>query len=437
MNLSGIFNKISPKKALVIGDFMLDTYTLGQAGRISPEAPVAVVKVESVQQRPGGAGNVVLNLRSLGMEVAAVGRLGSDDSGEKLLDSLKEEGVLVDGCVVQSCYKTPVKNRIIAANQQMVRIDYEEDALLPEQMEQQVIEALPKLLDDVSVVAISDYGKGFLTDTLLAELIGLARRLGIPVIADPKGIDFSKYAGSTLIKPNFSEAVAVSGLDARADLDLIAKNVLSSSKCDRLIITRSEKGLSLFDKEGNRQDFPVAIRKVKDVTGAGDTVLAVITFILANGLPLSDACRMANIAAGLAVEELGCARITLQALAKRLLEEDVENKVFDDQHIYALKEVLNGRDVVLLGIDEGTEVSADLLKSIRSCKQGGRDLILYLRDKDPCPELIHILTTLKEVDYLIHHGESFRKLCRMIHPSLVYIFGKGKLQTIEEPALLM
>ncbi len=207
--------------------------------------------------------------------------------------------------------------------------------------------------------------------------------------------------------------------------------------CDRLVITRSEKGLSAFDKKGNREDFPVKIRKVKDVTGAGDTVLAILTFALASEPPMSAACRLANIAAGLAVEELGCARITLQALAERLLEEDVENKVFDDQHLYALQEVLKGRNVVLMGIEENTEVSSELLKSIRKCKEGGRDLILYLRDQKPCGELIHILTSLKDVDYLIHHGESFRKLCRMIHPAKLYIFGEGKLRSIEEPAFLM
>ncbi len=437
MNLSGIFNKITRKRVLVIGDFMLDAYTIGQAKRISPEAPVAVVKVERTEERPGGAGNVALNLKSLGLDVAAIGRLGADDSGKRLAASLKSEGILMEGCAIQGSYNTPVKNRVIASNQQIVRIDYEETTSLPEQLEQQVIEALPKLLEEVSAVAISDYGKGFLTDTLLAALIKLARKNSIPVITDPKGADFSKYAGSTLIKPNFAEAAAVSGLDANADLDLIAQSVLNRSMCDRLIITRSEKGLSAFDKKGNREDFPVKIRKVKDVTGAGDTVLAILTFALANGLPIPAACRLANIAAGLAVEELGCARITLQALAERLLEDDVENKVFDDQHLYALQEVLKGRDVVLMGIEENTKVSIDLLKAIRTCKESGRDLILYLRDQKPCRDLIHILTGLKEVDYLIHHGESFRKLCRMIHPAKVYIFGEGKLSTIEEPAFLM
>lgn len=437
MQISKLFNKISMRKVLVAGDFMQDAYTFGHAGRISPEAPVAVVKVKDIEKRPGGAGNVALNLRSLGLDVAAVGRLGADDAGNHLQSLLSEEGVMTQGCVVQRAYQTPVKNRIIASNQQIVRVDYEEAAPLPEELEQQVIETLPKLLEGVSAVAISDYGKGFLTAALLSALIAEARRRKIPVITDPKGLDFSKYAGSTLIKPNFSEALAASGLKSNAGLDEIAASVFNMAKCGQLIITRSEKGISSFDAKGNRIDYPAKIRKVKDVTGAGDTVLALLTFAFSNNFSLSEACHLANSGAGLAVEELGCAKITLQDLAKRLWEDDTENKVFDDKHLHALKEILKGKEVALLGIDENTFLSSDLLRAIQKCKESGRDLILYLRDKEPCSELIHMLSCLKEVDFLIHHGEGFKKLCRMIHPAHVYIFAEGKLQTLEEPALLI
>lgn len=192
VKLSGMLSRFSPVRVLVIGDFMLDTYTTGKVKRISPEAPVSVLHVQKEESRPGGAGNVVLNLVSLGAKVIAVGRIGYDVAGEQLRDSLESEGVDTENIFLQKGYKTPVKNRLIADAQQVLRVDCETVSSLPESIEEQVLERLSPILDKVNIVAISDYGKGFLSKALLKKIIEMSREKEIPVIVDPKGDDFSK-----------------------------------------------------------------------------------------------------------------------------------------------------------------------------------------------------------------------------------------------------
>lgn len=435
MKLSQIFQCIKPVKILLAGDLIVDTYTFGRAKRISPEAPVAVVHVTSVENRPGGAGNVALNLRSLGAEVVLLARVGSDEPGSCLKEALEKERVQLQGVVIQKQMATPVKNRIIAASQQMVRIDYEEVVPLSEEQERHLIEQLPSLLDGVDVVAISDYGKGFLTKTLLSSLISLARKKKIPVVTDPKGTDFSKYAGSTLLKPNYGEALAVAGLSDEAELEEIAARVVKASSVDSLLITRSEKGISYFPADGERQDYPVKIRAVKDVTGAGDTVLAMLTFAMANGFPISVACQLSNIAAGLAIEVVGCARITLSQLAERLLQEDRENKIFEEDHLFALEEVLRGRACTLLAVEEGKAENLSLFKAICELRHENTALIVLV--KEPSELVIHLLAAMKEVDYLVVHGESLGKVARQLEPKNVCLFSNGNLQKIEKASLLV
>lgn len=277
VKLTETLRYVNPNKILVIGDFLLDTYTMGQVKRISPEAPVAVLKVEHEEHRPGGAGNVVLNLLSLGASVVAVGRIGSDPMGEALRHALSSERVDVRGLFVQQCYPTPVKNRVIANNQQIVRIDRETIIPLPHPLELDVFALLPELLQDVDLIAISDYGKGFLTKKVLQAVIHEGRARGIPLIADPKGNDFSKYAGVTILKPNLGETYAAANMLPDESLEDAAHRILSKVEVEVLMVTRAESGISLFFKGGDRRDFPVKIREVKDVTGAGDTVLAVFS----------------------------------------------------------------------------------------------------------------------------------------------------------------
>ncbi len=421
-HLTGAFSRLGPAKVLVIGDLMLDTYTIGKAHRISPEAPVAVIRVQREEQRPGGSGNVALNLISLGAEVIIVGRVGQDSAAAMLRHVLEQEGVACRGIFAQAGFQTPIKNRIIADNQQIVRVDHEQFTPLPEMLEQQIIEALPAMLEGVKAVAISDYGKGFLSRPLLEALIELAKARGIPTLVDPKGVDFSKYGGADLLKPNLQEAIAAAGLGAEAPLEHIAAKILKAAQVGQLLITRSESGMSLFSTDGSQLDFPVRAHEVKDVTGAGDTVLAMLACCIANQLSTSEAIHMANLAAGIAIEHFGCARVSLSQLARRLLKQDIANKVFDEEHLFALQEALRGNSFALLGVHSSQGLTSRIFSSIRQLGQReGWTLLVYIRDPDPSAEFIDILASLHDVDFIILKKESLSHLCKSIAPDEVYV----------------
>ncbi|MCX6990245.1 MAG: D-glycero-beta-D-manno-heptose-7-phosphate kinase [Chlamydiae bacterium] len=440
VKLIGMLSRFNPVKVLVIGDFMLDTYTTGKVKRISPEAPVSILLVQKEESLPGGAGNVALNLASLGAKVFAVGRVGCDIAGDELRESLEKEGVNIDGIVYQKGCKTPVKNRLIADSQQVLRVDFETITPLPDDIEQQIIEQLPELLDKVQIVAISDYGKGLLSRSLLSEVISLAKKRNIPVIVDPKGDDFTKYFGATVIKPNLTEAIAAAKLSPSASLDEVAASLLKISESEMLLITRSEAGMSLYHKSGSSLDFPVRSKEVKDVTGAGDTVLAMISVAMANMLDIKYAAQLANIAAGLAIERLGCARINLSDMSERLLEFDVDNKIFDEEHLFALQQALKGKRYIVLGLESHQGMSTAIFKSIR--KLASRDeemkLIVYVMDNHPDEEFVSLLSSLAEVDFIVLKCESLMNLCEIIHPHQVYVMeNSDKLILLDHATALL
>lgn len=439
VKLSGMLSRFSPVRVLVIGDFMLDTYTTGKVKRISPEAPVSVLHVQKEESLPGGAGNVVLNLVSLGTKVIAIGRVGYDAAGEQLRDSLESEGVDINPLILQKGYKTPVKNRLIADSQQVLRVDFETLTPLPEDLESEVIQSLPSLFENVQVIAVSDYGKGFLTHSLLKQVIDLAREKEIPVIVDPKGEDFSKYYGATIIKPNLAEAYAAAKLPMHAPLDAVASVILESCGVEMVLITRSEAGISLFNRDGQRFDFPVRSKEVKDVTGAGDTVLSMISIALANKLDIKHGAQLANIAAGMAIERLGCARVSLSEMAGRLLEFDVENKIFDEEHLFALQQVLKGKRYTVLGVDSTSGISTALFRSLRklSSRDSEKKLIVYVRDNDPDEEFISLLSSLSGVDFIVLKCESLKNLCDIIHPHQVFSIEEEKLIMLDHATALL
>ncbi len=311
---------LKPCKVLVAGDLMLDRYTIGQAKRISPEAPVPVLSVKEERTLPGGAGNVALSLKAAGADVTLLGQVGSDHAGEELLALLKEEGVETHAVMVNQKGVTSHKQRLIADFQQLLRVDREEVRALPEPAENLLIERLPTLVEHVDVVAISDYAKGFLSRRLLSALIQAGRAAGKPVIIDPKGVDYTKYRGATLVKPNLKEALEASGSDESVAIEEVAKRLFKRSGTDHLLITRSEDGISIFEQNGEHKNFPVRIREVNDVTGAGDTVLAMLTMAFANQWSMDDAAELANIGAGIAIEHLGCHRVTCEQLEARVEE---------------------------------------------------------------------------------------------------------------------
>ncbi len=433
VKLSRIFSRINPVRVGVVGDFMYDTYTIGKVRRISPEAPVPILHVQKEEGLPGGAGNVVLNLVSLGAHVVAIGRVGADIAGDGIVKSLLAEGVNVEGIIIQTPYQTPVKNRLIADAQQVIRVDFEAISMIPESTEQEVVERLPRLLDGIDILAISDYGKGFLSPSLLMALIEMAKVRGIPVIVDPKGDDFTRYQGATVLKPNLQEAYAAAKLSHQASLEQVAEALFKKVSVDLLMITRSEAGISLFSRYGERCDFPVRSKAVKDVTGAGDTVLAMVSVALGNKLEIADAAQLANIAAGIAIEQLGCARINLSDLASRLLEFDVDNKVFDEDHLFALQQALKDKHYIVLGIHSTQGITTMLFRSIRQLASRDPDtkLIVYVRDSNPDEEFISLLSSLAEVDFVVLKCESLKNLCEIIRPQEVFVIDHLNLVALD------
>lgn len=417
-----ILSRLKSAKILVIGDMLLDAYTIGKARRISPEAPVAIVNVIHEEYRAGGAGNVILNLLSLGAEVCAIGRIGNDWAGETFKEALKGENVGTHLIFSQKGYLTPVKNRIIADNQQIVRIDHEQVTALDPDLEREIIDHLPQALDGVKIVAISDYGKGFLSDSLLAALIKLASAKGIPIITDPKGHHFVKYKGTTIIKPNLSEAFAAAKLPTTAPLEEVAAAVLEQTEAALLMVTRSEAGISLFDDDGGRFDFPVQVKEVKDVTGAGDTVLAMLSYALANELTYGEAAQLCNVAAGIAIEHVGCARVTLSELALRLFENNRGHKVFDPEHLFVLQEMIKQKAYRLLILPELEQLTPSLFQSIKEIAAEGDPVLIFIEEIDQKQAFVEMISSLREVSFIVLHLDSLRDLCQSSAPKATYLY---------------
>ena len=302
---------LSRAQVLVVGDAMLDRYFFGDVERISPEAPVPVVRVTREEARLGGAANVALNIKSLGAAVTLVTVVGNDEPALKLQQLLREKGV--DSILgTDAKLNTCVKLRIIARAQQVVRVDFESP---PDH------EVLAAMLSDYSralprqdVVLFSDYGKGGLAH--IPRMIELARAAGKPVLVDPKGVDYVRYSGATVITPNRSElSQVVGGWTSEEQLHERAQRLRESLRVDSLLLTRSEEGMSLFDAAGHVRVTAKA-REVFDVTGAGDTVIAVVATMLACGMTLRDALPLANHAAGLVVGKFGTASVSYAELFK-------------------------------------------------------------------------------------------------------------------------
>jgi D-glycero-beta-D-manno-heptose-7-phosphate kinase len=438
VKLTGTFSKLGPFRAVVFGDFMLDRYTTGRVKRISPEGPVTILEVEKESSQPGGAGNASLNILAMGAKkVFAIGRIGKDDAGKELLEDLQNEGVDTSFFALQEEFATPVKNRLIASAQQLIRVDHERIQPLDKKLEETLIKRLPEILSCCDVVALSDYNKGFLSESFLAAIIKEANQRVIPIIVDPKGEDFTKYRHATVIKPNEKEAYLASQCPQGTSLADVANRLLQQTESRTILITRSQEGMSLFDQGGDRFDLPVKVREVKDVTGAGDTVLAVICSAIANGLNIQHAAMLANVAAGIAIEKIGCAQISLSQLARRLLEMDVESKIFDRDHLFALERVLIERTFALFLYDSKEGVTTALISALRklSC-QSEDDVIVFIQDENPNEEVIEILSSLNEVDFIVLGVKNFRRILEFGAKGSMYQLKNGLLATISEKETL-
>jgi D-beta-D-heptose 7-phosphate kinase/D-beta-D-heptose 1-phosphate adenosyltransferase len=322
-----LIGEFSRKRFLVIGDLMLDEFIWGKVSRISPEAPVPVVNVASESYYPGGAGNVACNLRAFTPYTMVLGRVGADRYGCQLLELLRKSGIDTAGVQQDGAVSTTVKTRIIARNQQVVRVDREFPAPLGPEQAAEAGEFLERTIADIDGIVVADYGKGFLTQPFADRVSEIARRNGKILAVDPHPHTSIVWRGATAIKPNRLEAFLAAGLppsdpvtpvlDDEALLEA-GRRLRDRWNTSCLLITLGEHGMLLFEGDGGPHHLPTRAKTVFDVSGAGDTAIAIFTLALAAGEPAAEAALMANIASGIVVGKLGTAAVTLPELQAAL-----------------------------------------------------------------------------------------------------------------------
>ena len=317
--LTRIVHRTEPPRVLVVGDVMLDRFVWGDVARISPEAPVPVVRVGRETESLGGAANVAVNLRSLGARTAIVGIVGSDPAGDRVRAILEELDV-EDRLLHNPRRTTTVKTRIVARAQQVVRVDREDDAALDADDAERLGESIREALPSVDAVVVSDYDKGALDGRLLASVLPEAAGLGVPVVIDPKLRNFAAYQPATVVTPNQDEASRATATEVRTDDDCVAaaRTILERLETAAVLITRGSRGMLLLERGGEPDLIPALAREVYDVTGAGDTVSAVLGVALASGATLAEGARLANFGAARVVGKVGTACVTLEELRAEL-----------------------------------------------------------------------------------------------------------------------
>jgi D-beta-D-heptose 7-phosphate kinase/D-beta-D-heptose 1-phosphate adenosyltransferase len=299
---------------------MLDRFVWGQVNRISPEAPVPVVRITRETASLGGAGNVASNLAALGAAVRCAGLVGDDEAGAQVRERLGAIGADIAAVVTHPGRPTTLKMRVVAHNQQVVRVDQEEDAPPGAEVAGPLIEKAFSLLPGSEALIISDYDKGVVSAEMLGRLLGEAARRGIPVIVDPKLTHFRLYQPATVLTPNQMEASRATAIEVRReeDVERVGRRILEMLDTRALLITRGEKGMSLFERERPTTAIPARSREVYDVTGAGDTVVATLALALVAGAGIREASELANVAAGLVVAKLGTATLSVEELTAAL-----------------------------------------------------------------------------------------------------------------------
>ena len=318
-----IIDRFPATRVLVVGDVMMDHYVWGSVSRISPEAPVPVVNVTRETLLLGGAANVVNNISSLGGQADICGVIGHDDAGRQLQHMLHTRGVPTDGLIMEPGRSTTIKTRVIAHHQQVVRFDRETREGIARETHRNIFERVAEKAEEgIDAIVISDYCKGVVTRDLVRDIVRLAKKRGILVSVDPKVSHFGIYRGVTILTPNTKEASLGARIDIDDDVSLLraGKGLLKRLACDAVLITRSEQGMSLFEKDGRITHIPTVARDVFDVTGAGDTVISALTVSMAAGAKVSDAAMIANHAAGIVVGVVGTATVSTEQLKQRITE---------------------------------------------------------------------------------------------------------------------
>ena len=422
---------------LVIGDLMIDHYLWGGCERISPEAPVQVVDISRETTVLGGAGNVINNLVALGARVSVSGVIGSDDNGKELLSMLASIGASSQGLILQEGRKTSKKSRVIASNQQILRYDNESKEAIDKTSERAIISYVIDVIDSCDIIILSDYGKGVITDAVAGGVIAAAKAASKKVLVDPKGKDYRKYRGAYLLTPNKKEASEATGI-VISDEKSLQKALLSLKETCSLecsMITLSEDGIAIYDKCMRR--FPTVAKEVYDVTGAGDTVIASLSFALSCGYTIDEAAPFANHAAAVVVGKIGSATVTLSEIEEyesSLHQSTSDMHIKTKEEIYALSDRLKkeGKKVVF------TNGCFDILhvghvKYLQEAKSYGDVLIVGLNSDSSVRELkgptrpvnteadrAYILAALESVDYVVLFSEETpHDLIRNIAPDIL------------------
>lgn len=422
---------------LVIGDLMIDHYLWGGCERISPEAPVQVVDIARETTVLGGAGNVINNLVTLGARVSVAGVIGDDDNGVELKKMLLSLGASCEGLIVQKERKTSKKSRIIASNQQILRYDKESKEPIGQASVKNLIDYVAKVVDQCDMVILSDYGKGVVSEAVAQGIIAHAKAKGKKVLVDPKGKDYRKYSGAYLLTPNKKEASEATGIAIKDDTSLREALLSLKLRCDLQcsMITLSEDGIAIYDETMRR--YPTVAKEVFDVTGAGDTVIASLSFALSCGLSIDEAAPFANHAAAVVVGKIGSATVTLDeietyesslhqsssdahiksqeeitAIVQRLKREGKRvvftNGCFDILHVGHVKYLQEAKsygDVLIVGLNSDSSV---------------RELKGPTRPVNPQEDRAYILAALESVDYVVMFSdETPYELIKNIAPDIL------------------
>ncbi len=448
--LQKILPHFQGKKILVLGDLMLDEHIWSKVRRISPEAPVPIAEVEKITHVPGGCGNVAANIKALGGEPILISTIGKDTSGQKLIQALKKLKIKTSYIIKTSSRPTILKSRVIAHPQQVVRVDREKKAPLDAATEKKILQQIKKNLPACQGIILSDYGKGILSDSVCQTIIRQAKTLNIPVSVDPKGMDYSKYQGATIITPNLMEAESASQIKTSEPSHLVAAGTKLLLKCRTkyFLITRGSEGMSLFSKSAKPIHIPALAKEVFDITGAGDTVISALTLALASKAPINDAVILSNFAASIAVGKIGT-----QPVYKEELKEVLENIAFPHQKIrsrFDLKKIvehlrLSGKKIVF------TNGCFDILhlghiRYLKKAKSFGDILIIGLNSdssvrilKGPHRpyvaeiERAEVLSALECVDYIcIFKEKTPHEIIRLLKPDVHVKGGDYKIQDLPE-----
>ncbi|BAO43070.1 bifunctional D-glycero-beta-D-manno-heptose-7-phosphate kinase/D-glycero-beta-D-manno-heptose 1-phosphate adenylyltransferase HldE [Thiolapillus brandeum] len=417
---------LSRARVLVAGDLMLDRYWHGATERISPEAPVPVVHVRDEEGRPGGSGNVAVNISALGGRASLLGLVGEDQAADSLESALQQAGVNTH-LFREKTYPTITKLRVISRHQQLIRLDFEDG--FPEHDPSGMLHCFQALLAEHDVVVLSDYGKGTLANP--QAWIDLARQAGLPVLIDPKGKDFSRYRGATLITPNLSEFEAVAGSCGNTrELETAARKLLDDCALEHLLVTRGEQGMSLFNAHDEAHHLPTRAREVFDVTGAGDTVIATLATALGAGQSMESATALANLAAGIVVGKLGTASVSAVEMEHALQEQRLaEHGVVSEDVLMNLVTAARNRgervvftngcfDLLHAGhvtyLEQASKLGDRLIVAVNT-DETVRQLKGPERPVNPLENRMHVLAALGFVDWVVPFAEETpeRLICRL------------------------